>query len=99
MSYDRKTKFSKNHKNPSFPKLVPGVLPFRLEGREPQNRKIEKIQIFRNFSKIRFFGLGLGFHRPRPHPGRRHLGQRPITILPNALGLGFGLAPGLGLGA
>ena len=46
MSYDRKTKFSKNHKNPSFPKLVPRVLPFRLEGREPQNRKIEKIQFF-----------------------------------------------------
>ena len=57
MSYDRKTKFSKNHKNTSFPKLVPGVRLGRLEGREAQNRKIEKIQFF-------IFGGG--------SPGRRH---------------------------
>ena len=55
MSYDRKTKFSKNHKNPSFPKLVPGVLPFRLEGRESQNREIEKIIFFENFEKLDFY--------------------------------------------
>ena len=70
MSYDRKTKFSKNHKNPSFPKLVPGVLPFRLEGREPQNRKIEKIQFF-------IFGGGLS-------PGRRHLAGGLFNLLSDA---------------
>ena len=66
MSYDRKTKFSKNHKKPSKPKLVPRVRLGRLEGREPQNRKIEKIQFFI------FFGGGAS--------GSAAPGRRPIQL-------------------
>ena len=35
------TKFSKNHKKPSFPKLVPRGGPGLLEGRGGQNRKFD----------------------------------------------------------
>ena len=34
-------KFSKNHKKPSFPKLVPRGSPGLLEGRGGQNRKFD----------------------------------------------------------
>ena len=42
MSFERKTQLSKNPKKLSFPRLVPGGRLGSLEGREPQNRKIEK---------------------------------------------------------
>ena len=81
MSYDRKTKFSKNHKNPSFPKLVPRVLPFRLEGREPQNRKIEKIQFF-------IFSGGGYLPSSPPSPHHHCLGSRAGIIAAMARPIG-----------
>ena len=66
MSYDRKTKLSKNHEKPSKPKLVLRVLPGYLEGRELQNRKIEKTKKTSIFYK--------------KNPGSAVPGWRPIQL-------------------
>ena len=67
--YDRTTRFSKNHKKQSKPKFVLRVLAGYLKGREPQNRKIEKIQISyfwggakANAKNFRAQPVGLGTH-------------------------------------